>query len=124
MASIAEGKHSFEYCVSNANGMRSVDAANVTITADTPAGSLLEGSTAAGYTVATATGAITAILGHNLCFAEGAVQETAVTARDSEVNYDELSLNLLDVIAGDKAAVTADLDAVGIVVRNSVAHIA
>jgi hypothetical protein len=115
MTILTQGARIAEFLLSEANGQRSREAGTLAITAEAlPAGQLLGKVTASGeyapYAPAAADGteAVAAIL-YAAAPASAAAQPVAVVVRDAEVSGGKLT--------GNDAAATADLLALGIIVR-------
>lgn len=123
MPTITEGRVTAAYILTEANGLRSRDAAKMASGAGkVEPGAVLGKITASGKFVphapAANDGSQTAVaINYAAVDATAADAACVITARDSEVKKDELILNAATDTDAEKAAVYASLAANGIIVR-------
>ena len=123
MALLTEGRVTAAYILTEANGLRSRDAAKVASGAGKlEPGAILGKVTASGkfkpHAPAASDGTETAVaILYSAVDATDADAAAVITARDSEVKKDELIYNAATDTDNEKAAVHASLAANGIIVR-------
>lgn len=114
MTALSEGRNAAEFIISEANGHRSRETATVKSGETLAAGEvvMLDGTELVAYDGETGSTAIGVMIG--AVDATGGATKGAYIARDAEVNGDCLTVA---ANAGDATLYSADLAAVGIIVR-------
>lgn len=121
MTTLTEGRYAGEHLISEASGTRSRDVVTLVVGQNLPAGAVLGKITASGKHTLLAPAAtdgseVAAAVLFAPVNASAADKAAVVTARDTEVHGACLTWPA-GIDAGDKAGATAELKALGIVIR-------